>query len=140
MSDHKFNGKARSVPAGLLLAASVSLGIIFLLTAGLALCLSTERITWEQAGYWIMGMLFVSSYIGGKSAVYVTKRPRIPIALMSGALLWGSLLCVTALYFGGDYCAVWETGAIIAAGSGASALVSMPARRKTRHKTGRHYC
>lgn len=136
----KHTGKANSIPAGLAIAVSVSMMITFLLSATIAMLLNTEKITWIQAGYWIMGMLFSASFIGGKCAVASIKRQRLMISIMSGILYWGLLLCVTALFFGGKFGAVWETAGLIGAGSGTAVLISGTSRKKNRKKSGRVYC
>lgn len=130
----KPTGKTNSIPGGLAIAASVSMVITFALSAAIAFFLNTEKITWMQAGYWIMGMLFLASYIGGKCAFASIKRQRLAISIMSGILYWGLLLCVTALFFGGDFGSVLETAGIIGAGSGVAALISIPKRKRYRGK------
>ena len=77
-----------------------------------------------------MGMLFISSFIGSKCAYISIKRQKFTISMMAGTLYWGLLLCLTALFFGGDFSAMWETAGIIAAGAGSSALISVPSRKK----------
>lgn len=125
----KSNGKASSIPAGLAIAALVSMVITLMLSSVIAVYINSEKISWIQSGYWIMGMLFLASYVGGKCAFASIKRQKIAVSIMSGILYWGLLLCVTALFFGGDYGSVWETAGIIGAGSGVAALVSVPKRR-----------
>lgn len=132
-------GKAHSVTTGLVVAASVSMMITLLLSAAIAFFLNTEKVTWQQAGYWIMGMLFASSFIGGKCAYASVKRQRFIISLMSGILYWGLLLCICALFFGGNLGAVWETAGIIGAGSGSAALLHIPITKRRTAKLRRAY-
>lgn len=129
----KFNrqtGKARSVPAGMAIGGTASMMTTFLLSAVIAHALNSERITWEQAGYWIMFLLFISSFIGSKSAAAAIKRQRIIVSVMAGVLYWGILLCITALFFGGNFDAVGVTAGIILAGCGTAALITLPKRKK----------
>jgi len=133
----KHAGKASSIPGGMAIAASISIIITIASSAVIANFLNTEKITCEQAGYWIMGMLFLASFIGGKCAFAAIKRQRIAVSIMSGALYWGLLLCITALFFGGNFSAVWETAGMIAAGSGSAALLSVPVKRNYRKNFGR---
>lgn len=133
-------GKAKSIPGGLLIAAIASILITIGFSLAITYYLNAERITWGQAGYWIMVMIFSASLIGGKVAYHFTKRKRFAISAMSGMLYWGILLCTTALFFGGDYGAVWETGAIIAAGSAIAAMISSPNSKDNRRNKGRAYC
>jgi len=123
-----------SVPGGLALSAGISIGITLLLSGILAKLMDIQKLTWEQAGYWIMAMLFLSAFAGAKSAVGTVRRRRMAVSVMSGALYWGCLLCITALFFGGKFDAVPETALIIIAGSGCAAMISAPETRPGRNK------
>jgi len=130
----KQTGKANSVPVGLTMGVSVSIFLTLLLSIIIANFIHKEKITWEQAGYWIMYMLYLSSFIGGKVAYASIKRQRFIITMMAGVLYWGFLLCVTALFFGGKYEAVLVTAGIIGAGCGTAALIQGPTMKKSRIK------
>jgi len=132
-------GKSSSVPAGLAIGASVSMAVTAVCSAMIAIFLNRENLTWDQAGYWIMGMLFLASFVGGKCAFGAIKRQRLLVSLMAGMLYWGILLCMTALFFGGKFEAVGETAALIGAGAGTAALISSPIPPKNRRKKGRGY-
>ena len=126
----KRTGNAKSIRSGLAIASLRSMAITFVVSAGIAALLETEKITWTDAGYWIMGMLYLSSFVGSKFAVMFIKRQKLTIIIMTSILYWGLLLCLTALFFGGDFSAIWETAGIIAAGAGSAALISFPSRKK----------
>ena len=118
------SGKALSVPVGLALAAAVSMAVTVVFSGGIAYFLNTEKLDWAQAGYWIMGMLFTASFLGGKSAYAAIRRQRLIVSILSGLVYWALLLCITALFFGGNYEAVGETAGIILAGTGCASLLS----------------
>lgn len=132
--------KAYSIPGGMAIAALVSMMVTILFSIVIAHFLNTEQITWSQAGYWIMGMLFVSAFAGGKSAVIAIKHQTIAVSMMSGVLYWGLLLCITALFFGGSFGSLWETAGIIGAGSGTAALITRPTGKGRGRKSGKIYC
>lgn len=125
----KHNEKAKSVPAALMISASVSIILTLLLSAFIAYGLNTEYISWEQAGYWIMGMLLITSFIGCKYTISALKRQKIVVSALSGILYWGILLLITALFFGGDYDAEWVTAGVIMAGSGCAVLLTKTSRK-----------
>lgn len=127
-------GKTKSIPAGMAISASVSMIITLVLSSSIAFFLNKETITWLQAGYWIMGMLFTAAFIGSKCAYAAIRRQQLPVSVMSGILYWGILLSITALFFGGNFGSIWETAAIILAGSCSSALFSKPIHRNRRTK------
>ena len=127
-------GTAGSIAKGMTIAATISIMITIIGSTIIASCLYFEKITWEYAGYWIMGMLFLASFIGGKSAHAVIKRQRIAVSLMASLLYWGILLCTTALFFGGNFGPMLETAAIILAGCITSAVVLTTPSKNNRRK------
>ena len=108
-------------------------------TAIIAILINNETIKWSGVGFWIMAVLLISSFLGGKAAIYTIKTQRFLVSFMSGGLYWAFLLCITALLFGGNYCSVWETGALITAGSITAALIHLPRTNKIGIKTRRGY-
>ena len=130
-------GNAMSIPKGMVIAASVSLLLTLVMSASIAITLNNETITWQQAGFWIMGMLFMASFIGGKCAYLTIKRQRFIVSVMSGVLYWGILLCITALFFGGEFSAVLETAGIIVAGCSTSALLLLPSSKNAHRRMRR---
>lgn len=130
-------GKTQSIPKGLALSSFISIFITLVVSLLIADSLNKERITWEQAGYWIMGMLFTASFVGGKSAYFVIRRQRFTISIMSGIMYWGILLCITALFWGGNFEAVWETAVLIGSGCCTSAVLYLPNVNKHKQKAGR---
>lgn len=133
----KANGRAASVPGGMAMAATASMILTVVLSVLIAYFLNQGKISWEQAGYWIMAMLFISAFVGGKLAYSAVKRQRLFISFMSGIIYWGLLLCITALFWGGNYGPIWETAGIIGAGCLTSALLKVGRSRK---KNKRAYC
>jgi peptidoglycan/LPS O-acetylase OafA/YrhL len=123
-------GKTMSVPGGLALSGAISMGITLLASLLLAKLLDSQTISWEQTGYWIMAMLFAAAFAGAKAAIGAIRRQRLVVTLMSAALYWGTLLCLTALFFGGNFDAVPETALVIIAGSGCAAMVSLPQKKR----------
>jgi hypothetical protein len=118
-----------SVQRGVALSGAVSLVITMLMSVLLAKLLDCQRLNWEQAGYWIMAMLFAAAFAGGKVGIAAIRRQRLAVSAMCGLLYWGLLLCMTALFFGGNFNAVPETALIIIAGSGCAAMVSLPQKK-----------
>ena len=131
-------GKAKSIPKGMTIAVLIGMSSTLAMSAAIAIALNNESITWQQAGFWIMGMLFVASFISGKCAYLTIKRQRFAVSIMSGVLYWGILLCITALFFGGKFGAVLETAGVIGAGCCSSALLMLPSSNnlhRRKHRT-----
>ena len=127
-------GKAGSISEGMGISALASITITMSLSGLIASLLSAEKITWVQAGYWIMGMLFVAAFISGKCACMIIQRQKAIISLMSGILYWSILLCITGLFFGGNFEALPQTAGIIMAGSLAQLLLSKSGTGKQRRR------
>lgn len=134
----KRTGRAASVPGGLALSAAISIGITILISLMIANSIQNESVSWEEAGYWIMGILFVASFLGSKTAYWFIKRQKFTVTLMAGTLYWGILLCITALFFNGSYNGVLETAGIIIAGCATALMLELPGNKKK--KKGRTHC
>lgn len=132
-------GKSVSIPKGLGLSLAGNVIITAITITILASLLNNTVITWEETGYWIMGMLLVASFVGSKLAIMTIKTQRYLIGLMSGILFWAFLLCITALFFGGQYCSIPETGVLIISGSITAALIQFPKNRIFRSNTHHSY-
>lgn len=120
----KVTGRASSIPAGLASGAAVNVGITGGLTLLMALLLERETISWEQAGYGIMGMILLAAFFGALTACARIRHQRLLVCLMSGGVYFAMLLLVTALFFGGRYQAVGVTALLIAGGCFCPALMT----------------
>lgn len=125
-STGKITGRAASIPQGLTISSIFNLCATVILSAAIAYMLDRERITWHQSGYMIMILLFMTAFCGAKIAAHTIKHQRIIISFMSGLLYWGLLLCMSALFFGGQFGAVMETAFIICGGSICAVLITIP--------------
>lgn len=115
--NQKPSGTALSFPKGLAVAAIVSLAITL---AGCALMsyIVVQEITAESnIGYGIMVILLIASYVSAITACNKIKHRKIAVCLTSGVIYYSILLLITALFFGGQYSGVGETGLLIFAGS-----------------------
>lgn len=124
------HGKAVSIPSGLGYSLLINAFITMMGVIILSVMLDRNRITWENVGYWIMVTLFAASFCGGRIAITTIKTQKYLISLMSGLLYWVFLLCITALFFGGQFSSVPETVLLILSGTLSAALLYSP-RRKT---------
>ncbi len=127
--NRKNSGRASSIPAGLALGTAVAMGITILGAVLLGRMVASETMLWENVGYGIMGILFVSSYFGTYISCGRTKRMRLIVTVATGGLYFTVLLMITALFFGGQYEAVGITAAMILAGCGTFFLIGNSAGR-----------
>lgn len=116
-------GRASSIPCGLMSGALISVMITGIMTGILAILISKDDVQWELVGYGILVMVMLSSFMGAIVAYRKIRRQRLIVSLMSGAVYYGILLSITALFFGGKYEAVGVTGLLILGGSTCAGIV-----------------
>ncbi len=131
-------GKTVSIPAGLGLSLIISIITTAIIIGIISIMLDNNSIQWESIGYWIMAMLLLVSFEGGKVAIISIKSNKYLLSFMSGLLYWAFLLCITALFFGGQYSAVLETALLILAGSMTASLMQLP-NKKRLTRNHKHY-
>ena len=124
------SGRAVSIPKGLAMGNGVSLGMTLLMSFALAGLISRERLSWDQVGYGILILLFLSALLGAATSVKAVKRQRLMIAIGSGLLFWATLIAITALFFGGQYDGMLVTGLIILAACNTVALAGLRGERR----------
>lgn len=134
------NGRASSMPSGLLTGLAAGMGAILLGTAIIALLVHREVMSVEKIGYGIMGMLLAASAVSAHSACRRIKRQRMVVCLLSAVILWLSLLALTALFFGGQYDGALVTGGLILCGSGCVMLLGGREKRggNRRNRRNKH--
>lgn len=125
MAKGQITGRAMSMPAGLAVGGLTSLGITLAGTAGLAWLVHTERMEMESVGYGIMVLLLTASFLGAMLSYGKIKRRRMLVCASSGAVYMGILLLIPALFFGGQYGAVWATALLVMAGSVTAGLLGL---------------
>lgn len=116
--NQKVTGTASTIPAGLGLAALVSLGITAALSALTAWLILGETLPEESVGYCTMGILLLSAAAGAATAICRTKRLRFQMGMAAGGIYFLCLIAVTALFFGGIYDGVGVTALMILCGCG----------------------
>ena len=135
--NRKPTGRALSVPGGLAVGAAWALGTTLVLSALIAKLMETEHIPQEAAGYWVMGLLTAAAFLGAFRAFCRVKHQLLLVCLTSGAIYWGILLSITALFFGGQYEAVPETALMILCGTGLAILTATWKRGRAGKRPGK---
>lgn len=132
--NRKPTGTASSIPAGLVSGAMTAAGITLILSAVVARMIDKQLLSWDNMGYGVMGILLAASWLGAIITAGKVKRQRFLMCVLTGVLYYGILLAVTALFFGGQYSSVGETGLLIFCGSVLAAFtgISRKSKRKPR--------
>ena len=115
--NRKPTGTASAGPAGL--AAGVISAVAMTLLGALitAKLIDAQIIGWNASGYCVLLILVLSSWMGAVVSAGKIKRQRIAVCAATGVLYFGALLLTTALFFGGQYSGVGETGLLVICGS-----------------------
>ena len=133
----KFSGRAVSIPTGLAISAAAMLGLTVLGSCILAYAMEQSRIQEENIGWWIMGMLFLIPVLGSGMAAGKIKHRKAAVCLASGGIYLAILFSITALFFGGQYEAVWETTVPVIGGCCLGTLLfAKPKRQPGRRRMG----
>lgn len=113
----KSQGRASSMPRGILQGLFSGCVMMSMLLAVTAALIQKEMIPMERIGYFILVILFATSFIAAKTACRKIQRQKRGVCLLMGMTYYIFLLSLTALLFGGQFSSVIETGGVIAAGS-----------------------
>ena len=125
----KSTGRASSMAGGLAAGALCSMGITLLGTSLMAWLIGNEMMAESNIGYGVMIMLILASFLGSKVACGKIKRQRLVCCVSSGAIYFGVLLSITAMFFGGQYHGIGATVLLIIAGCGLAALTGLRKKR-----------
>jgi len=126
------SGTAYSMTSGVSIGVVISVCITLVGSWLLGKLLDAEKLRWEQIGYWIMLLIFLSTNIGASVAINKIKVKRMVSGSLTGCIYFLVLLITTALFFDGQYEAIWETLGLIAGGS------ILPALTKARGSTAKN--
>lgn len=118
----KPTGRARSMPAGLAIGALTSLGITLAAAIITAKIVDTGAAKEGNIGYFAMGILLISSYLGSIAAAMSIKHQKLMVCGISGGIYYGMLLGMTALFFGGQYQGMGVTALLVLCGAAIAAL------------------
>ena len=127
------SGKSSSVPSGIMIGALLAMGITVIGSAIIAKMVDLGYIQQRNVGYGIMVMLVAASYAGVTISCKRIRRRFLMTALLTAIVYWLFLLGITALFFGGQYDAILETGLLIVCGS-VIALLSIIGHKKSTKK------
>lgn len=136
--NRKPTGTASSVPAALAYGGLMSLATTMVLTAITAKLVDSGIIIWGNVGYAVLGILLISSWLGATITAGKIKRQRLLSCMAAGGVYFGVLLLMTALFFGGKYSGVIETGLLILCGSVLAAFSGKGGGKIRKNRNRRH--
>ena len=128
----KPTGTAMSMPAGLAVGGVFSLVITLIFSGIVAKLMDAELLKQESVGYFVIGILLVSSITGAWLSFGKIKRRRMVVCMISGVIYYCILLSITALFFGGQYQGMGVTGLVVLCGSCCAGLMGMHEKKQGR--------
>ncbi len=123
------NGRATSVPIGLISGAAMSMMATTVLAALGAIMISKEWLAQEQMGVWAMGTLVMSAMAGSMTAAARIKRLKVQMALLNGACYFLMLICLALFVFRGKPAGLGTTFVLVLIGSITGGLLTIRERR-----------
>lgn len=131
--NRKPTGRAAAVPVGLGWGLLTSAAITLLGCLFAAHLINREILSWDHSGYGVMVILLLSAWAGAAVTAAKIKRRKAVMCIGAGTAYFLLLMAMTALFFGGQYSGVGETGLMIFCGSMLGILTGI--REKRRGKT-----
>ena len=127
--NRKPTGRAVSVPVGL--GWGLLTSVVITLTGCLlaAYLINREILSWNHSGYCVMVILLLSAWAGAAVTAGKIKRRRAVMCLGAGIGYFLMLIAMAALFFGGHYSGVGETGLMIFCGSMLGVLTGIREKR-----------
>ena len=135
--NQKVTGTATSMPAGIAIGWTASVLTTVAGSALVAKLISDEILADTAIGYGAMFILLLSAALGAAISEAKVKRMRLQVCLLSGLVYYGSLLGITALFFGGQYQGMGVTALLVAAGTSLVILLGGRDKKQRKHRKGR---
>lgn len=132
--NQKLTGRTMSMPGGLAVGGVCSLLVTCVCAAVIAWLVAEERMPEPAIGYGVMVLLLLASFTGAMAAWGKIKRQRMLVCLLSGAVYFGTLLAITALFFGGQFGAVGVTALMVLCGCALAAMTGLQQGKGGKHR------
>lgn len=130
----KQSSKQNPMVYAILWGTVIELTITIILCAITAWLISAQKIKLSTIHYAVMLSIMLSAYFGTYIAHRLSGTKKLPVALISAAVFYSIHILITALFFGGSYQALLETGLIFICGS---LLYVLTGKRKNIRKNKR---
>ena len=130
----KPTGRAVSIPGGLALSGVSSLVLTVLSSIAIGKLVENQYINDNNIGYFVMIQLFLITFISSMLCAAKVKHQHFLVCALAGLVYYGILISITALFFGGQYEALWEVGAIVVSGSILAGAISVMGKRGGKKK------
>ncbi len=121
----KVTGTISTMPAGLAIGLLAGLSVTAAGSCIVAWMIQSEKLAESSAGIGSAAILLLAAMTAALTSWMRIRHRRVMVCMCSGALYYLSLLCITALFFGGVYQGMAVTGLIVFGGSMCAALLGL---------------
>ncbi len=116
MKNSKINMSSKSVPVAIGIGAAVSLEATLIISAIVAMLIASGKLSPQVTDYAVMIMIMASSLVGTLVSTSRVKSKKLIISVMTAAVYFIVLLCITALLFDGMYQGIPATAMVVFGG------------------------
>lgn len=138
VTSKKVKGRSTAMPVGVIWGVVTAVCITFLLVTVVTWLILTNKTAADRIGYYIMGILVSSSFIGAMVSGYKIKRRWLLVSIIVGIAYYVALSIMTALVFGGHFRGIGVTAAMIMIGCVSSGAISIKLNEHTGKRTKKY--
>ncbi len=139
ITNKKPGGKAMSMPAGIALGSIIALVTTLLIAVIVTQLVLNEKIAEASIGYWAMAVLPLSAAVGAFISVWLIKRRRMQVCLITGGAYYLSLLVINILFFGGQFNAMALSLLLVFVGACTIGIMGAKGDRRGSKKHKKYY-
>ena len=123
--NQKVTGRSMSMACGIGVGVLFSVVLTVIGSTILAALIDGEKLGENGIGYGAIVILLLASAMGAIAAWRCVRHRRLMVCLLTGVGYYGALLCVTALFFGGQYQGMGATALMVLAGCSSVGLLGL---------------
>ena len=117
ITNNRVKGTASSMPIGIGIGTAVSAIATGILATALTWLVLKRKISETSIGYFVLGIILLSSVVGSLVAAVKIKRRWMFVCCLTGVMYYLILLASTAVFFGGNYRGIGVTGLAVLVGA-----------------------
>lgn len=131
--------KGRNKFYAVLRGVSTGLVITMISVAACAGMIHTEMVSEKSCGYCVVATLLISSFAGVWFAVRAAKDNNLVVCMITGSGYYAGLFIISALFYGGRFAGITQTGLLVIAGSICVFLCGFRGKRKPKGRKRLRY-
>lgn len=134
VTSRKTKGRAVSMPLGIGYGLVTAITTTISLVAALVWLILANKVKEVHVGYFIMIIIFLSSFNGATISIVKIKRRMMFVSGIVGAVYFLTLLLTTAVAFGGRFGGMWVSGIMVVLGSATAGGLGISINTRSGHR------